>query len=85
MSLCNDCVQECEHDYCDGCEKCHLCGVHASAPAAPPVHPGGVYPYRNPEWVIPRTIIAPPVYNERDYYRYLRQSTSQEYNTVQLH
>ncbi len=85
MSLCEDCLPECEHDYCDSCFKCHACGIFASAPAAPPVQPGGAWPYRNPEWVIPRTIIAPPVYSDNDYTRYLERQRSFGHASAQLH
>jgi len=72
MSLCEDCLPECDHDYCDDCEKCHLCGTFANAPVAP-VNPGALT-YRNPEWIKKAPVMVPSAFNEHVYTRYARTS-----------
>lgn len=46
MATCKSCSDDCSHDFCECCDKCVICGLFASPPAAP-VSPGS-WPYRTP-------------------------------------
>lgn len=81
MALCLECLPECEHDYCDSCSKCHLCGVFANAPASPvpsPRSPVGHYSWLN------RRPIAPSLF-ENDYDRFAVALNNTVAQAAQLH